>query len=223
MAGSRDASPGPWLEVVGVVADVPAASMAPGAAAATLYHPASRDDGHFALLAVHVRGRDPAAFAARLREVAATIDRTVQVRDVRPLDVVLRDQQTELRLVAWSTGIVTLSVLLLSAAGLYALMAFTVAQRRREIGIRIALGANPHRILGSIFSRALIQLAAGIAVGVGVAALLGTATEGELTGGAGLGMLPVVASFMLLVGVGAAVGPARRGLRIQPTEALRAE
>jgi predicted permease len=223
MAGSRDASPGPWLEVVGVVADVPAASMAPGAAAATLYHPASRDDGYFALLAVHVRGRDPAAFAARLREVAATIDRTVQVRDVRPLDVVLRDQQTELRLVAWSTGIVTLSVLLLSAAGLYALMAFTVAQRRREIGIRIALGANPHRILGSIFSRALIQLAAGIAVGVGVAALLGTATEGELTGGAGLGMLPVVASFMLLVGVGAAVGPARRGLRIQPTEALRAE
>jgi len=61
--------------------------------------------------------------------------------------------------------LVVLTVLLLSAAGIHVLMSFTVTQRRKEIGIRAALGADPHRLLGSIFSRAMGQLAPGAAVG----------------------------------------------------------
>jgi putative ABC transport system permease protein len=100
-------------------------------------------------------------------------------------------------------------------------MAFTVTQRRREIGIRVALGANPRRILGSIMSRAFWQLAIGIAIGVAIAARLDLATGGELTGSLGLGMLPPVAIFVLLVGLIAAGWPAQRAFRIQPSEALR--
>jgi ABC-type antimicrobial peptide transport system permease subunit len=100
-------------------------------------------------------------------------------------------------------------------------MAFTVAQRRREIGIRVALGADPGTVVRAILSRAVWQLGTGVAAGVAVAALLNTGTADEFTGGAGLRILPAVAGFVLLIGLAAAAAPARRALRIQPTEAMR--
>jgi ABC-type antimicrobial peptide transport system permease subunit len=111
-------------------------------------------------------------------------------------------------------------VLLLSAAGIYAMMSFIVAGRTREIGIRTALGARPSRILLNIFGRAGGQLALGLLVG---SLLSGAAFS---TTGLGLGraaaLLLAVAVIMLAVGLLAAIGPARHGLRIQATEALRA-
>jgi ABC-type antimicrobial peptide transport system permease subunit len=116
---------------------------------------------------------------------------------------------------------VTLSVLLLSAAGVYAMTSFTVARRRREIGIRTALGAAPRRLLASIFARAGAQLGGGVLAGLVVAAALDRAMGGGPFAGKGMLFLPLVAGFMVLVGLLAAVGPARRGLAVQPTEALR--
>lgn len=83
----------------------------------------------------------------------------------------------------YALATVTLSVLLLSAAGLYALMSFTVTRRRREIGIRMALGARPGRMLASIFARALWQIAAGVAVGVTAALVLHRRLNIEVEGG----------------------------------------
>jgi predicted permease len=220
-AGVRGAPPGPWFEIVGVASDVPAAPQEPRAVQARLYVPVSPGQAYSELLAVRVHTGEPTALAGRLREIAAALDRRLQVLDVRPLADRLRQAQTELRLVAWSTGLVTVSVLLLSAAGLYALMSVTVARRRREIGVRIALGADRRRVLGSIFSRVLLQLATGIVAGVALAVALDALTDGELTGGVGPAMLPAVAAFMLVVGLVAVVGPARRALRIQPVDALR--
>jgi putative ABC transport system permease protein len=111
----------------------------------------------------------------------------------------------------------------LSAAGIYALMSFTVARRRKEIGIRTALGADPLRILVGVFSRAFAQLTAGALVGLLGAVALEQVLEGEMFQGQGAVILPIVAAFMTMVGLLAAVGPARRGLRVHPTEALRAE
>ena len=115
------------------------------------------------------------------------------------------------------------SVLLLSAAGIYAMMSFTVARRRREIGIRAALGADARRILAGIFRRAAAQLAAGVALGLTVAATLDWLGDGTLTGGNTLLLLPSVVAVMTIVGLVAAVAPARRGLAVQPVEALRDE
>lgn len=116
-----------------------------------------------------------------------------------------------------------LSVLLLSAAGIYAMMSFTVARRRREIGIRSALGADSRRVLGSIFARASAQIIAGILIGVVGTIALGRATgRGPINDG-NLVMVPLVAVLMATVGLMATIGPARHGLAVPPTEALREE
>jgi ABC-type antimicrobial peptide transport system permease subunit len=115
----------------------------------------------------------------------------------------------------------TLSVLMLSWAGIYALMSITVSQRRKEIGIRMALGADRKRIVANIFSRALGQLAVGAALGMVAAAALERASGGNLMRGNEAVVLPVVALCMMAVGFLAALGPARRSLRIEPMEALR--
>ena len=132
----------------------------------------------------------------------------------------LRPAAGTLALAAWALGLVTTSVLLLSAAGIYALMSFTVAQRTSEIGIRAALGARPRRILAGIFARTLRQLALGLLAGSLLSGVLVSLTGLGLARSAAL-LLSVVA-IMLAVGLLAALEPARRGLRIQPTEALRA-
>jgi ABC-type antimicrobial peptide transport system permease subunit len=110
---------------------------------------------------------------------------------------------------------------MLASAGIYALMSFTVSQRRKEIGIRMALGADWRRIVASIFSRALLQLAAGAALGVALGVAFEKASGGSLMRGNAAVVLPVVTLSMMGVGFLAVLGPARRSLRIEPTEALR--
>lgn len=135
----------------------------------------------------------------------------------------MKREQGIFRIVGVTVGLVMLSVIVLSAAGIYALMSFTVARRRREIGIRAALGADRHQLLLGIFSRALGQLGIGAVVGalgaIGVEQLL----EGDMLQGQGAVILPLVAIVMVAVGFVSILGPARQGLRIQPTEALREE
>lgn len=223
--GNRDggAPPERWYEIVGVVGDLPANPIYPGQAEARLYHPVAPGQIYSTLVAVRLRAGDPAVFAGRLREITAALDPTLRLNRVLPLKDVYRQEQMGLHWGALAFAVVTLSVLLLSAAGIYALMSVIVTRRRREIGIRVALGADPHRILRSIFSRALAQLAIGVVVGIVAAALLDVAMDGELMGGKGAVILPAVSAFMMVVGLLAALGPARRGLRIHPTEALREE
>lgn len=218
------AEPGRWYEIVGVVDDFPGNALEePGELHGTLYHPVAPGEGHPVSLAVRVRGAAPAAFAGRLREMVTQLDPTLHLRETRPMDDALRQDAGAMRLAALALGAVCVSVLLLSGAGIYALMSFTVTQRRREIGIRAALGAHPRRILASIFSRALGQLALGVALGLVGAVLLDRASGGEFMSGVGPLLLPALAALMGVVGVVATFRPAWRGLRIQPVEALRGE
>jgi predicted permease len=209
---------GRWYEVVGVVGNLPVTTDARVA-----YHAAAPGQIHPAQLQLRMR-RDPAGLAERLRGVAASVDPTLHVDEVRTLAEVYREHRFGDNLGAIAIGAISGSLLLLSAAGLYALMAFTVAQRRREIGIRSALGAQPGRLAAAVFRRAFWQIGAGSAAGMLAAYLVGRYVPIEQIGGLPIpGILPGAAAFMLLVGVLAALGPARRGLRVDPTEALRSE
>jgi hypothetical protein len=213
-------TPGRWYEVVGVVSDFPNA-MEPGMTQAKVYHPMPSGQVYPVSLALQLQGTAPASFAARLRDIARVIDPSLRLDRLLPLDQALREPQLSMRMAAAAIALVTLSVVLLSAAGIYALISFTVAQRRRDIAIRSALGASPRRILRSIFSRVASQLAGGLAVGLAAAALLERLTNGELMRGRGTVLLPVVSALMLVVGVLATLGPARHGLHIAPADILK--
>ena len=94
---------------------------------------------------------------------------------------------------------------------------------RATIGIRVALGVDGRRILAGIFGRAVGQLSAGVGLGLAVAATLDWLGDGSLTGDHTLMLLPGVVAVMFMVGLAAALIPARRGLAVQPVEALRNE
>jgi len=210
---------GPWYEIVGIVPDRPA-----NTSQGRMYVPAqpgARGADSAIQLALHA-GPDPAAMARRLQEIVTNLDPTLRLESVRRLDEVYGETQMSSNLTSYALAIVTLSVLVLSAAGLYALMSFTVARRRREIGIRMALGAWPGRLLASIFARALWQIAAGVVVGVTAALVLHRRLNIEVEGGWHIpGILPAAAIFMITIGLLSAAGPARRAVRVDPTEALR--
>ena len=216
---------GPWLEIVGVVPDFAIqGDLEPPHA--RLYEPIALSAiTPNTALNVRIRGAVATTFAQRFREVVAEVDPALQLHDLRTAADAERMSRRSLALLSVVTAAVVLSVMLLSAAGIYAMMSFTIVRRRREIGIRSALGADPRRLLRDIFARASAQLLAGVAVGLVLAAFVG----GPLGTGSGpleangLVMLPAVATLMVIVGLLAALSPARKGLSIQPTEALREE
>ena len=188
-----------------------------------MYHLAMPGEWDGAMLTIRLRGQMPEAFAPTLRRIATSVDPMLQLQKVNSLYALYRENTRAAAQLALVIALITGSVLLLSAAGIHALMSFTVNQRRREIGIRSALGASARGILTSILARALWQLALGVGVGLTMAIGLDVAAGGVLMDGTGLLVVPATAAFMVIVGLLAAAGPARRGLRVQPTEALRSE
>ena len=116
-------------------------------------------------------------------------------------------------------GSVLLVAVVFAAASLYALMAVAVQRRTREIGIRIALGANPRRVLRTVFARAGRQLGGGIIAGNGIVLFIAWRTD-AVTSDLVVALV-IMSVIMAAVGVLACAAPARRALRVQPTEALR--
>ena len=212
-----------WYEIVGVVPDFPVPGSFDDESEGRVYHAVAAGDLYPACLSVRARTGDPAALADPLRNLSASIDPDVQLLDVSTAEIAFKQAQGMMRLIGVSLAFVILSVILLSSAGIYSLMSFTVARRRREIGIRAALGANRNRILVGIFSRVLAQLGAGAVLGLIAAVGLEQILEGDMMRNYRAMLLPLVVLLMMTIGVIAAIGPARQGLRIQPIEALRDE
>lgn len=218
------ARPLPWLTIVGVVENIDANPFGDDLVEPRVYLPLKMTNWETrrVRLAVRIAASERDALARKLPQVAAALDPALQL-DVTPLEEVYRIQRMGLTAAAAGIGVALLSVILLSAAGIYALMSFTVTQRRREIAIRTALGAQPTRLLGGIFRRALRQISIGVIIGVGVALLIDRSLDGEALAGRGGLILPLMVIVMAIVGLLAALGPARRGLKIDPLEALKSE
>jgi ABC-type antimicrobial peptide transport system permease subunit len=173
-------------------------------------------------LAVHVRG-DPDAFEPQLRATAAAVDPTLRINELMPLDEVTGGEMKFYSFWFRLTLLISSIALLLSLAGIYAVMAFTVARRTREIGIRVALGASQRRVLASIFRRPLTQVALGVLAGTFVTGLLAYGINGMEVSPRGAAMVAAYAVLMLAVCLMACIVPTRRALAVEPTEALRAD
>ncbi len=192
-----DTTKSPWYEIVGVVPAFAHNFTSPGGPSQQgplprVFHPAEPGGTRASTLVIRLTGSPSPQLAPRLRQIAATVDPGLRVENVEGVVEAWDNSQKLMRLVAVAIVAVMTSVLLLSAAGIYAMMSFTVARRRREIGIRAALGADARRILAGIFRRAAAQLAAGVAVGLAVAATLDWLGDGMLTGGNTLLLSPSV-------------------------------
>jgi predicted permease len=206
---------GPWHEIVGMVTD-----LDPGETdgAAHIYRAVSAAELDPVVVTVRVAG-DASPLAPGVAALARRVDAGLQLRDIATLDEVVAQEQGSKVFANVVIASILVGAVVFSAAGLYALMAVAVARRTREIGIRIALGANPGRVLRTVFARAGRQLGGGIIAGNSLILLLAWRAD-SLT--ADLVVSSVITSVtMAAVGVVACAAPARRALRIQPTEALR--
>lgn len=215
--------PGPWFEIVGVVQDL---GMAVGndPKVAGIYQPVAQGATRPTYVAIRMRdGTMPMSYTATLSRLAATIDPSLRVSEVRALDVV---NDSELAFINfWFTLSLMMSsiALVLSFAGIYAVMSFTVSRRTREIGIRVALGANAVSIVLSIFRKPLLKLAGGVIGGMLFTGLLTQAVYGDSMT---IEQVAIVVGYSVVMLAGcllACIVPTRRALRVQPMDALRAE
>jgi putative ABC transport system permease protein len=219
----REQQPGPWYTVVGVVKDLGMTDGSnPHETGAGLYHPLVPGHDGSVFTAVRVRGGDTRAVGLRLRNAGAAIDATLRLDQMIPLSEIsaanLRSTMFVFRTLVLVTGV----ALLLSLAGIYAVMAFTVARRTREIGVRVALGSDARRIVTTIFARPLKQVAFGVMGGVIIVTALVRLTLETITV---VEATAIVGYAVLMLGICllACIVPTRRALGIQPTEALRAD
>jgi putative ABC transport system permease protein len=145
--------------------------------------------------------------------------------NVRPYSEFVDPQYRAWRLGALLFTLFGALALVVAAVGMYGLLAFGVAQRTREIGIRAALGATREKIIGLVVARAVRLVAAGLAIGLLLAAALAPRLQDLLFDTPALDALVFggVAVLLLLVGLVGAAVPAWRAVRIQPQEALRTE
>jgi putative ABC transport system permease protein len=190
----------------------------------TLYRPMAQGAPNGATLLVRTEG-DPAALVPLVRQAARDIDGAVVFRRALTMDELLRARTAAPRFLAVLLGCFGAAALLLAALGVYGVLAYSVSQRTREIGVRVALGARQRSVLGMVIRQGMAPAAAGIAVGLAGAAALSGLLRGLLYGVSATDPLAYAAVALVLAAVALAAcwGPARRAARVDPMIALRCD
>ena len=230
LGGRRGGDDQPW-EVIGVVADVRYRGLSVTGSRAEAFvsvqqaEAAPRELGvSTPFVAVRTIG-DPLAVIPFLREAVIEAHPRAWIDDVRTMDARLSAAVEQPRFYAAFVGFFAALALFLAAFGLYGLLSYTVAQRRREIGVRMALGAQRGDILTLVVGQGAALIAVGAVAGLLAAAASSRILESFLYGVATADRLTFVAAPLLLVAVAlvACWLPARRATRIHPMDALRIE
>ena len=229
--GARIVSRDESAEIVGVVGDAKYLDLREPMHPTVYFHWAQQSDEQ--LLHQNVRGGQfairsalpPRSLAAAAREAMRDVLPSMAITKIWTLEEQLNASIVRERLLSLLSGGFALLGLLLAAIGLYGVMAYSVARRTNEIGIRMALGAQAGQIAGTVVGEALLLTAGGIVAGVAAAAVLSGTLRALL-----YGLTPTdvptalaVAAVMLVTGLSAAYLPSRRAAQIDPTVALRTE
>jgi putative ABC transport system permease protein len=217
-----------WFTIVGIVDDVRQMGLDVNGRA-EMYFPYTQPGGVVGYttprdLAVRVKG-EPLAYAKELEAAVWSVDRNQPIADVMPMaDLIagkLVSRQVALKLIAVFAAL----ALLLAALGLYGLLAYAVSQRRREIGVRMALGARPRQVSTAIIAEGLRLVVSGLILGVAGSEIVMRALKSLLYGVAATDAWVLAAStfVLLLVAMIASYLPAHRASTIDPVSALRYE
>ncbi len=214
--------PTAWFEVVALVQDVhhdglrerPRLGMYQYAGDVTFAWPT---------LEIVVRSDGPLPSERAIRTAVLRVDRDQPVTLLRPLSDVWRESMALDRYQTALISMVTLLALVLGVFGTYGVVNYSTSQRRKEIGVRMALGARSGEVVGEVLGRTALQVGVGLALGIGAGALSARALTTHLfeVGPLDPRALGMVAVLVMTLGVGAAVFPALRAARTQPVEALR--
>lgn len=213
----------PLFTIVGVVSDVKHDALT-AAAVPELYLPYALAPRSTMSLAVRVLG-DPTAVAGAARSALAEIDPALAAYDVAPMTELIRNSMLPQVLASRVMRVFSVGALLLAAVGLYSVLAFTVGQRTREIGVRMALGATRRDLLRLVLRQSLWLIVLGLGVGLVLAAVGARGLAVLLFGVGPLDPASYVATAVALavVGLVASWVPARRALAVDPVVALRAD
>jgi predicted permease len=221
MRGSRGNPP--WTTVVGVIADARTESLAEESAPQiylSLYQMHPKD------LAIFLRGRlDPATTPVELRREVQSVNPELPVFGAQTLKEAVSVSLSERRFSMEMVGLFALTALLLAGLGIYGVISYIVSERRHEIGIRLALGAQNRNILRMVLRQGLGLAIAGAAVGLTCALIVSHLMAGLLYGVRPTDPLTFVGVALLLIGVAllACYIPARRAMKVDPIVALRYE
>jgi predicted permease len=208
-------------EVVGIVADVrqrhPGQPVAP-----QLFTPYAQRTARTVRIVVR-SATDPIALAPSIRAEIRTLDPNLAITDFAPLEQLVARSVARNRFYTALLALFAGVALALAATGIFGVMSYSVAQRAKEISIRMALGARAGQVLATIVGRAVALAAAGAVLGLGGALALGRVIENQLFGVTLFDPLTVAGVVLLLVGCAAAASflPARRAAGLDPASALR--
>ncbi len=219
--GSEETNDAQAFTVVGVVGAVKQAGLTDDAAQGAIYYPYvfRTDDKVFVAVRTSLR---PESFALTLQKTVRQVDPELPVSDIQSMDTRIADSLVARRSPALLGGLFSCIALLLTAIGTYGVLSYAVAQRRREIGLRMALGARPEQIRQQFFSLALRLLAAGTMLGIVGAWLTGRAMRTVLFHVPALSITTFAAAVavMTVISLVACLLPAQRAARISPVQAL---
>lgn len=213
-----------WFTIVGVAPDIRQRSMGDRPIDPVIYVPYGPDPAPFTTLIV----KSPLAteqVSTAVRTLVADIDPHLPVFDIRTLDDALDAERWATRLFGTMFSVVATMALLLASVGLYALTAYSVSLRTREIGVRIALGGRGRHIWWAVGSRGVAQIIVGLTLGIGGALAMERALQDIVRSSAAstAPTLTAVAALLAMVAVAACLVPARRAMRLNPVDALRAD
>ncbi len=213
----------PWYEVVGIAADVrdrnpsrPIPSQA--------YIPYRDWEWRGMSIVLRTEG-EPTAYAAAARTALQTLDPLLPVYNVRPLDQLVRESWWDRKLYSQLFGAFAVVALILATVGLYAVIAYGVAQRTREIGVRMALGAGLRDVVAMVARHGAVLTGIGLGIGLVGAFALTRVLRGLMFGVSVTDPLVFLGVAAVLAGsaLAACIVPARRAARVHPVEALRYE
>jgi predicted permease len=210
--------------VVGVVASVKQNELAEASGHGAVYFPYTAFNSSYFSLLVRTQ-LPPASLAPTVQKAILQLDPELPIDDLKPMQARIDDSLIARRSPAVLAGIFAAVALLLAAIGTYGVLAYAVNQRRREIGVRMALGALPKQILALFLGLGSRLLLLGIGIGVLLAWVAGRAMQSILfgVGSWNLGILAATAGLMIAIVFFAMFLPSRRAARVNPTDALRAE
>jgi macrolide transport system ATP-binding/permease protein len=214
---------GPWMEIVGVARDGKYWTIGE-APQLFVYSPLEQSYSQTATLVVRSEG-DPRSLANAIRAEVSKLDPSLPLFDVKTMEEHMGVSLFPARVAATLLGSFGLLALLLAAMGVYGVVSYSVAQRTREIGIRLALGARARDVLRLVAGRGMLLVTVGIVAGLAFALVLTRFMEGVLYGVSATDALTFTLVVVLLAAVAllACLVPARRATKVDPMVALRHE